>query len=379
MNKFLRLIICAFCISIVVGLVAFTKAKQKPVIIAYVGGFRGLVNTDSLNLQLLSHINYAFVDIKDNRAWLHNEATDTINLRKLSELKNKKADIKILISVGGWTWSKNFSDATLTDTSTRHFAESAIDIVAQYHLDGVDIDWEYPGMIGDNNVFRPEDKEHYTLLFKYLRQGLDSLKKITHQRYFVTTAVGGSKEYIEHTEMNKVALYADYINVMSYDYADGSDSISNHHTNLFTSSPDTLQYSADRSIQNFIAAGVPADKIVMGIAFYGKGWQMAADDNYGLYRKALGPYRGGGFTYLKDSLIDKKGFVRFWDAKANAPYLYNAEKKIFISYDDEASVKAKCGYVKKYHLGGAMFWEYASDKKEYLLNVIADEFDYNSH
>ena len=376
MKRLLHLTLCVGLISIVIGFTSFKKNKQKPVIIAYVGGFRGLVNTDSLNLQLLSHINYAFVDIKDNRAWLHNEVTDTINLRKLSELKNKKAGIKILISVGGWTWSKNFSDATLTDTSTKNFAESAIAIVAKYNLDGVDIDWEYPGMTGDNNVFRPEDKEHYTLLFKYLRQGLDSLKKVTHQRYFVTTAVGGSKEYIEHTEMDKVQQYADYINIMSYDYADGSDSISNHHTNLFTSSADTSQYSADRSIRNFIAAGVKKKKIVMGIAFYGKGWQMAFDDNNGLYRKAVGPYRGGGFTYLKDSLIDKKGFMRFWDAAANAPYLYNAEKKVFISYDDEASVKAKCAYVKKYQLGGAMFWEYASDKKEYLLNVIADEFDY---
>ena len=96
----------------------------------------------------------------------------------------------------------------------------------------------------------------------------------------------------------------------------------------------------------------------------------------GLYQKALKPARGGGFTYLKDSLINKKGFTRYWDAAASAPYLFNAEKKIFISYDDETSVKMKCDYVKKYHLGGAMFWEYSSDEKLYLLKVIAEEFNY---
>jgi len=74
-------------------------------------------------------------------------------------------DLKILISIGGWTWSKNFSDAVLTDTSTRNFALSAVDIVSKYDLDGIDIDWEYPGMIGDSNVYRPEDKQHYTALF----------------------------------------------------------------------------------------------------------------------------------------------------------------------------------------------------------------------
>ncbi len=97
-------------------------SNPKPVIIGYVGGFRGLIATDSIDVWRLSHINYAFVDVKDNRAWLHNEATDTINLRKLSELKKINPDLKILISIGGWTWSKNFSDAVLTDTSTQNFA-----------------------------------------------------------------------------------------------------------------------------------------------------------------------------------------------------------------------------------------------------------------
>ena len=103
---------------------------------------------------------------------------------------------------------------------------------------------------------------------------------------------------------------------------------------------------------------------------------MESGDNNGLYRKSLQPAHGGGFTYLKDSLLNKNGFTRYWDTAAKAPYLFNAEKKIFISYDDEESVKAKCEYVKQYNLGGAMFWEYNNDKKEYLLKTIADEFNY---
>ena len=350
--------------------------KRRAVIIGYVGGYRGLIPTDSIDIWRLSHINYAFVDIKDNRAWLHNEATDTVNLRKLSELKKINPELKVLISIGGWTWSKHFSDAVLTDTSTKNFASSAVAIVSQYKLDGVDIDWEYPGMIGDSNTYRPEDKQGYTNLFRHLREDLDSLGNITHVRYYITTAVGGSQHYIDHTEMDKVQQYTDYINVMSYDYADGSDSLSNHHTNLYTSSGDPSQYSADRSIQAFLAAGVPGSKIVIGIAFYGKGWQMASNDNNGLYQRSLKGARGGGFTFLKDSLVDRNGFSRYWDEKAKAPYLFNADKKIFISYDDEQSVAEKCKYVKKNHLAGAMFWEYFADRKEYLLKVIANNFKY---
>ncbi len=352
------------------------KAKSKPVIIGYVGGFRGLIATDSIDVWRLSHINYAFVDIKDNRAWLHNEATDTINLRKLSELKKINPELKILISIGGWTWSKNFSDATLTDTSTREFALSAVDLVSKYNLDGIDIDWEYPGMPGDNNPHRPEDKQNYTRLFKELRRSLDSLTVITNMRYLVTTAVGGSQAYIDHTEMDKVQQYNDYINIMSYDYTGGWDSVSGHHTNLYSSSGDTNQSSAHRSIQQFIKAGVPPEKIVIGLAFYGKGWEMESTENNGLFRKALKSARGGGFTYLKDSLVNKNGYKEYWDAAAKAPYLFNAEKKIFITYDNERSIKEKCKYVKRHGLGGAMFWEYNSDQKTYLLKVIADKFKY---
>ena len=375
-NKIFSILLFLVCTVITTSF--FVAKNKKPVVIAYVGGFRGLVDTDSINVWRLSHINYAFVDVKDNRAWLHNEATDTINLRKLSELKKQKPDIKILISLGGWSWSKNFSDAVLTDSSTRNFANSCIAIMAKYNLDGVDIDWEYPGMRGDNNKYRPEDKEHYTLLFKYLREGLDSLSKITPSKYLVTTAVGGSQSYIDHTEMDKVQQYADYINIMSYDYKGGNDTISGHHTNLYTSPNDPDEESADQSIKAFMAAGVPAGKIVIGIAFYGKAWQMQSDDNNGLFRRTEKPARGGGFTYLKDSVINKNGFIRYWDSKARAPYLFNQEKKIFITYDDEESVKQKCKYVKDHDLAGVMFWEYNSDKKEYLLKTIADKFNYKN-
>lgn len=374
-NKILLALPFLICAGLIV--VSFSPAKKKkPVVIAYVGGFRGLVNTDSINVWRLSHINYAFVDVKDNRAWLHNEATDTINLRKLSELKLQKPDLNILISLGGWSWSKNFSDAVLTDSSTRNFANSCIAIMAKYNLDGVDIDWEYPGMRGDNNKFRPGDKEHYTLLFKYLREGLDNLSKLTDRKYLVTTAVGGSQSYIDHTEMEKVQLYADYINIMSYDYKGGNDTISGHHTNLYSSPDDVTHESADISIKAFMAAGVPAEKIVIGIGFYGKGWEMRSVDNNGLYRRTEKFIRAGGYTYLKDSLINKNGFVRYWDKKARAPYIFNPEKKIFITYDDEESVKNKCNYVKQHDLAGVMFWEYNSDKKEYLLKTIADKFNY---
>jgi len=86
--------------------------------------------------------------------------------------------------------------------------------------------------------------------------------------------------------------------------------------------------------------------------------------------------RGGGFGYIKDSLEGKNGFVKYWDDVAKSPYIFNAEKKIFISYDDERSIKEKTDYIKKNNLRGAMFWEYEDDPKENLLTVLAKEFGY---
>jgi len=346
-------------------------ADKKPIVIGYVGGYRGIVRTDSIDAARLGVINYAFVDIKDNRAWLHNGRTDDVNLKNLVGLKAKNPALKIVISIGGWTWSKHFSDAVLTDTSTQNFTESAISMVAKYKLDGIDIDWEYPNMIGDSNVYRPEDKQHYTTLFKYLRKGLDSLSKITKQPYLVTLAAGASPQFIENTEMDKVQEYADYINLMTYDFTDVPDTTIIHHTNLFLPKDAPKQRSADLAVQQFMAADVPANKLVMGIAFYGHAAEMRSNDNYGLNRKVTKRVPVGGFTYINDSLINgNRGYVRYWDTAAQAPYLYNEARKIFITYDDEQSVKAKCNYVLQHKLGGVMFWEYFSDRKEYLLKTI---------
>jgi chitinase len=353
---------------------AFRLPPRKPasfVVIAYVGGFRGLVNADSIEVEKLTHINYAFVDIRDGKAWLHNERNDTTNFRRLTDARRRNPALKILISIGGWSWSKHFSDAVLTDSSRAVFAASATAIVGEYGLDGVDIDWEYPGMRGDNNTYRPEDKEHYTLMFKALRETLDSLGRITGKTYQITTAVGASDQYILHTAMDSVQRWLDFVNVMSYDFSEGGDSLSGHHTNLLPSPGDPAQRSADRAIKAFAAAGVPRSKLVMGIAFYGHGWKMKSDDNHGLFRPSAGPFRvGGGYTYISDSLVGQKGYRRYWDRKAKAPWLFQPQEKIFVSYDDERSVKAKCTYTKKNQMGGVMFWEYFGDRKGYLLETI---------
>jgi len=349
---------------------AQSQASKKYIVNGYVGGFRGLVKTELIDVKKLTHINYAFVNVKDSLAVLTNLQTDSTNFRKLNELKRINPDLKILISIGGWAWSENFSDAVLTESSRRMFAKSSVDIIRQFNLDGVDIDWEYPGMRGEEgNVFRPEDKQNFTLMFKGIREELDKLGQEKGARYLLTAAVGASKSFIEHTDMRAVAPYMDYVLIMTYDYG-GRNGTVGHHTNLYANKKDPEMSSADRSIKNFIAAGLPANKIGLGVAFYGKGWEAESTANNGLGQKRVKSVQGGGYTKIKDSLINQNGYTKYYDKKSKAPYLFNPSTKVLITYDDEKSVKDKCKYVKKNKLAGVFFWEYFSDPKGYLLNVI---------
>jgi chitinase len=357
------------CFSVLLISMKPEPAKPKKVVIGYVGGFRGLVNTSTIDAAKLSIINYAFVDVKGNRAWLTNQITDTTNFRMLNELKKVNPDLQIVISIGGWAWSENFSDAVLTDTGRQAFAKSAVEIISNHQLDGVDIDWEYPAIPGEaGNVFRQEDKQNFTLMFRELRIQLDSLSKVKNRKYLLTTAVGGFPRFVENTEMNNAHQYLDYISLMTYDYS-GKSTVG-HHTNLFPSADYENENSVDKAVKVFMQAGVPVEKLVVGLAFYGRSWILSGSDKPVLQNKIVSSTRGGGFTYLKDSLVDQRGFKSYWDKKAKAPYLFNDSTRQFISYDDERSVKNKIKYVKKHNLGGVMFWEYSSDLKQYLLNTI---------
>ena len=354
----------------------FAQKKKKYIVNGYVGGFRGLVKTEEIDAEKLTHINYAFVNVQDSLAVLTNLATDSINFRKLNEMKAaKNPDLKILISIGGWAWSENFSDAVLTVTSRQQFAKSSVDIVRQFNLDGVDIDWEYPAMPGEEgNVFRPEDKQNFTLMFKAIREELDLLEKEKGRDYQLTTAVGGSKSFVDNTEMGLAQAYLDYVFIMTYDYG-GRNGTVGHHTNLYDYGDNPDVSSADRSVKNFMAAGVPAGKIVLGAAFYGKGWEAASANNNGLGEKRVKAVQGGGYTKLKDTMIDQNGYKKYYDKKARAPYLFNDSTKVLISYEDEKSIKDKCKYIKKNNLAGIFFWEYFSDPKEYLITEISKNLD----
>ncbi|MDN5205358.1 glycoside hydrolase family 18 protein [Fulvivirgaceae bacterium BMA10] len=342
-------------------------------IIAYVhGGDSDWGSNDELASKV-THINYAFANVIDGKVVLGNEA-DPANLERLNQLKLVNPALQILISVGGWSWSGNFSDAVLTETSRNIFANSAIDFMLKYNLDGVDLDWEYPGQIGNGNVFRPEDKENFTAILKLIREKLDSVSNEKH--YLLTIATGANQNYLDNTDLATAQKYLDFINIMTYDFHGAWAPNTGHHANLFYSEHDQNGYkrSVSAAVDEHMAAGIPKEKLVLGLPFYGRYWTGVENEGTnGLYQTSTG--EGGGYSYnkLERELIDQQGYKRFWDESAKVPYLWNAEKKEFVTYDDPKSFKIKIDYLQEKGLSGVMFWQYTGDSdKHTLLNVLYD-------
>ncbi len=323
-----------------------------------------------VDAKYLTRINYAFANIKDGRLVL-GAPVDAQNLAQLTALRNVNPRLTVLVSAGGWLWSQNFSDMALTAQSRRVFEDSAMEFLAQYDLDGLDIDWEYPGLPGAGHPYRAEDKQNFTALLQELRGRFDAESKRTGRRLYLTVAMGAGDDVIAHTEMRKVAQYVDTVNLMTYDYYEaGSDPTTGHHAPLFADPADPKKASSDETVRDYEKAGVPAEKILLGVPFYGRAWGEVADRNHGLFQpgKTVAGFNGQ-YSAISASLLGQ-GFTRYWDDMAKAPYLYNADKHIFVSYEDPESLAAKCKYVREHKLGGVMFWEYFGDSEQKLLQAI---------
>jgi chitinase len=362
----------ALSIALAVPALCATAAirPSAPMIVGYVFPQNAALQPGEIDALSLTRINYAFANIEDGRM-VTGFAEDARNFALLTGLKRENPSLTVLVSVGGWLWSTHFSDVSLTPQSRTLFIQSVMDFLTRYDLDGLDIDWEYPGMVGSGHPFRAEDKQNFTLLLKELRQLFNRETKRSHRRLYLTIAAGASNEYLDHTEMAKVQRYVDTVNLMAYDYYEpSSDAITGHHAPLFTNAADPKKISAEASVLAFERAGVPAAKVLLGLPFYGHMWGQVAENNHGLFQAGKPVPKGyAPYSLITETMLNH-GFTRYWDPIASVPYLYSQEKQIFVSYEDPESLAAKCDYVLKHGLGGVMFWDYSGDPSGTLLRAI---------
>ena len=327
-------------------------------VVAYVVGWEAPPAIDPTQL---THINFAFGKIEGGKAVLPHPGV-AANLTHLRSLKAKNPRLKVLLSIGGWE-AEGFSDAALTAASRDAFAESVVALLREHSLDGVDLDWEYPGQSVAGIKSRPADKQNFTALLQTVRARLGSS--------YLLTIASADREYFDFTEMDKLHVYLDYINVMTYDFFNSLTPTTGHHAGLYASAyAAATDRNADASIKQHLAAGIPPDKLVLGVAFYGRGFAGVKPEHRGLNQpyerfEAAHPY-----AELVEKYIGRNGFVREWDERAQAPFLWNAQTRAFITYDDPQSIRIKADYVRQHRLGGMMFWELSQDAGAALLDAV---------
>ncbi|PYI53736.1 glycosyl hydrolase family 18 protein [Paenibacillus flagellatus] len=326
---------------------------------------------NDLDASRLTHLNYAFADIgQDLKVKMGDPVQDPKNFEALAKLKAKYPHLKTLVSVGGWTWSGQFSAAAATEQSRTIFAESAVDFMVRHGFDGVDLDWEYPVVGGGPGTTpNPADRDHYPLLLAEVREKLDERGRQDGKRYLLTIAGGATASFAHNAQLGVSQQYLDYVQIMTYDIHGTWETRADFNAPLFDANGET--YSVDKGVQAYLDAGVPADKLVMGVPFYGYKYKVSSAANNGL-RQPFTATGSGSVTY--DSIVGQKltenGYVRYWHEGSKVPYLFNPAESVFISYDDEQSIGLKADYIRDRELGGAMIWELSQDRGIDLLNVL---------
>ncbi|PHQ49205.1 hypothetical protein BLA24_24370 [Streptomyces cinnamoneus] len=329
------------------------------------------------------------------------------NFNQLKKLKAKYPKLKVNISVGGWTYSKYFSDVAKTDASRQKFVKSCIDMYIKGNLpvtggrggdgvaagifDGFDIDWEWPGSEGHaGNHVSTDDKANNTLLFAEFRKQLDALSATTGRKYLLTAFTPADPAKIEagwdittKDGTPSVFDFMDFANVQGYDFhGSGSDNSwepnrTGHQGNLYADAKDPYdtKFSVERTVQTYLDAGVDPRKVVLGLAFYGRGWQQVADGGvHGVWQSAGGAAPGqfpeeAGTRGYDNLLASVPNLTVHHDEQSVATYGYTGAGGQWWTFDDAWSIGRKTAWLKPKKLGGVMIWEMSGDSGTLMTAV----------
>ena len=353
---------------LMIFLYSFSKRKDKEkdnkemaVIAYYIGNEKAINNYP---VSKLTHIIYSFCHLEGNRLNV-DDAADSATIKKLVSLKKANPKLKVLLSLGGWGGCEFCSPVFSTEAGRNEFVQSVKELNDYFGTDGIDLDWEYPAIEGyPGHKYQSVDRNNFTALVKAIRNSLGPQHEISF-------AAGGFSDFLRKSiDWKEVMAVVNNVNLMSYDLVNGFSQTTGHHTPLFSTASQIE--SADNAIRYLTSIGVPADKIVIGAAFYARTWERVNNINNGLYQvgkfKSFVPYRQFDKQLSRDS-----GFVFYRDSVAKAPYSYNASKRIFATFDDKLSIRQKTQYVKDQNLRGIMFWELTLDDYENGLLDVIDE------
>lgn len=360
----------------------------------------------------VTHINHSFYTIDKNlkiasidtfadyqKGYAHSDGWGVPNrlaghFGEYRYYKSKYPNVKVLVSVGGWTRGERFHEMALTAENRAVFINSLIEFLKEYpFIDGIDLDWEYPGIDrpkDPNDQYDrgcpggPEDKENFTLLLKEIREAYNN-NGLSDR--LLTIAAPGGYDKMRLQEPDVYHQYLDFINVMTYDFHGAWEQVTNHHAGLFMNPNDPSgteptnikeMYNTDAAMSEYVNTyKIPAEKLAVGTPFYSRGWGgvQANSVQEALFAPASKYYRGGWDDTAIPTPGGQEGFYKLkqfenspeWqkarDPYSKTPYMYNKSLQVFLTYEDEESLQARCDYVNERNFGGMIIWEISGDVK----------------
>ncbi|MCK5818930.1 MAG: hypothetical protein KAH18_06680, partial [Psychromonas sp.] len=343
----------------------------------------------------------SFID--DNWAYFDKEYTNPDNSKYKGQLagmidwKNRNPNLKVIWSLGGWSYTRPFYKMTQKPEGRKKFIDSIVkwlDEPVMAFVDGVDIDWEFPGGSGaDANVGDiKNDGENYVLLVKELRAALDKLGT-KHERYYeLTAALGVGLDKLDNFKASGATIkellpYLDRLGLMTYDFHGAWSQKVGFNTALDRGAEDTstltIKKVIDKLVREHNITKADFSKISLGLGFYGRSHgDVAGTNQNNLIGSSSngsgtgGTIEAGVFSYfdLYENYIGKNGKgINGWETLYYPEYaaalLWNPLKKQVISYTPPKGVEAIVQYAISKGMKGVFSWT-VDDDNGVLLEAI---------
>lgn len=323
----------------------------------------------------LTHLFYAFATIADGRLTLPAAAPE-----HLAAIRRAYPHLRVVLSIGGWG-AGGFSDAALTSRTRADLVSQCAERAGDF--DGVDLDWEFPVAGGPAEVaHRPEDRRNFTLLAADLRDQLGSDRLLVAALPAGRLQSAGPYDPAESFELAEVAGNLDFVNLMTYDFGTGFSPVATFNAPLAEVGGDPLDprlrpwNNVAGAVDYYERHGVPRDRLVLGVPFYGRGFRVAAPgEQAGLFQPQVDTVPVGDWRDIQRDLLPDPSWERHRHPVARSPWLYHAGTRTFVSYEDAASIEERSAYAASNGLRGAFTWHLAGDDDEHsLVTAMAGPF-----
>lgn len=286
---------------------------------------------------MFTHLIYAFTEFNDDN---DNVVIDNPNkLQKMADLKKQNPNLKVMIGLGGYK-REGFSEMTRDKKKRNKCIKNIKHIIDSLGLDGVDLDWEFPTTERGGHTANPKDAKNYVTFVKELRNAIGKDKWISYYS-------DPSAAFIDH---KKMLPYVDYVNVSGYNLHVPKDGETAYHHSVLYPSKKTGSWCVSKSVERHINKGIPKEKILIGIPFYGRG-------------KSPLP------TYLECKLFSRHAanMKPVWDNDGQVPYFADKDGNLLMGFDDERSIAAKFDFIRANDMPGVFVWNYDADFDDHRL------------